>query len=82
MKKLNKKTLFFTFFLIAKNLLQASHHSIMLKQRTLDISASNIANLGTELEKKCRVEASNCEVSWKNAGKVPCVAFCPAKTNM
>lgn len=47
----------------------------MLKQKTLDISASNIANLGTELEKKCRVEASNCEASWKNAGKVPCVAF-------
>lgn len=43
----------------------------MLKQRQLDIGASNIANLGTDLEKEVRRNAAACEPSWLNAGKAP-----------
>jgi gelsolin len=43
----------------------------MLKQTQLNIADSNIANLGSDLEKKVRLEASKCEKSWHEAGKVP-----------
>lgn len=43
----------------------------MIKQRTLNISESNIANLGSDLEKKVRLEASKCEKSWSEAGRAP-----------
>lgn len=40
----------------------------MIKQRQLDISATNIANLGTELEKNVRLAAAKTENQWKGAG--------------
>eukprot|EP00727_Mastigamoeba_balamuthi_P001762 m51a1_g11583 putative gelsolin-like protein 2-like (367) ;mRNA; r:55954-57821 len=43
----------------------------MLKHKQLDISLTNIANLGTELEKNVRLAAANCEPSWKEAGRAP-----------
>jgi gelsolin len=43
----------------------------MLKAKTYNIGDSNIANLGSDLEKKVRESAAACEPSWKNAGKVP-----------
>jgi gelsolin len=43
----------------------------MLKQTVYNIADSNIANLGSDLEKKVRENAAHCEPSWKNAGKVP-----------
>eukprot|EP01113_Clastostelium_recurvatum_P022583 TRINITY_DN269_c0_g1_i3.p1 TRINITY_DN269_c0_g1~~TRINITY_DN269_c0_g1_i3.p1 ORF type:complete len:375 (+),score=135.66 TRINITY_DN269_c0_g1_i3:126-1250(+) len=41
----------------------------MIKSRPLDVSATNIANLGSDLEKNCRLAASNSEKSWDEAGK-------------
>jgi gelsolin len=43
----------------------------MIKQTTLNIADSNIANLGSDLEKKVKEAAAACEKSWKDAGKVP-----------
>jgi gelsolin len=39
------------------------------KQQTVDILASNIAFLGTDLEKNVRAAAAACEDQWKTAGK-------------
>jgi len=41
----------------------------MLKPKTFDISQSNIANLGTDLEKKVKTAASRSEHSWDHAGE-------------
>jgi len=41
----------------------------MLKQKTYDVSQTNIAQLGSDLEKKVRLAASEHEEAWKNAGK-------------
>jgi gelsolin len=40
----------------------------MLKPKVYNIAESNIANLGTDLEKKIRENASNGEPAWKTAG--------------
>jgi gelsolin len=41
----------------------------MRKQRTLNIGQTNIANLGTDLEKKVREAGAAKEPAWENAGK-------------
>jgi gelsolin len=41
----------------------------MLKQRTLDISQTNIANLGSDLEKKVREAAAHGDPAWATCGK-------------
>jgi len=41
----------------------------MLKPKTYNIADSNIANLGSDLEKKVREAAAATEAAWKNAGK-------------
>jgi len=41
----------------------------MLKQQKIDIADTNIALLGSELEKKVRLAAAETEEAWKNAGK-------------
>jgi len=41
----------------------------MQKQKTYNISDSNIANLGSDLEKKVREAAAKTEPAWANAGK-------------
>jgi len=41
----------------------------MQKQKTYNIADSNIANLGSDLEKKCREAAAATEPAWANAGK-------------
>jgi len=41
----------------------------MLKPKTYDIADSNIANLGSDLEKKVREAAAQTEPAWQNAGK-------------
>lgn len=41
----------------------------MLKQKTYNIADSNIANLGSELEKNVKLAAANTEAAWSNAGK-------------
>ncbi len=41
------------------------------KGLTISIESSNIANLGSDLEKQVRLEAARTEPAWKNAGKVP-----------
>jgi len=41
----------------------------MIKQRTLDISQTNIANLGSDLEKKVREAAAHGDPAWKDCGK-------------
>lgn len=43
----------------------------MLKQKKYNLAASNIANLGTDLEKKVRSKAAEGEAQWKDAGKKP-----------
>lgn len=43
----------------------------MLKPATYNIADSNIAMLGTPLEKKVRQEAAKNEPAWTNAGKTP-----------
>jgi len=43
----------------------------MLKQKVYNIADSNIANLGTDLEKKVREAAAKKEPQWENAGKAP-----------
>jgi hypothetical protein len=43
----------------------------MLKQKVYNIADSNIANLGTDLEKKVREAAAQKEPQWDNAGKEP-----------
>jgi gelsolin len=41
----------------------------LVKPKVYNIADSNIANLGTDLEKKVREAASNKEPAWENAGK-------------
>jgi len=41
----------------------------MLKQKEYNLSDSNISNLGTDLEKKVRLESAKCEKEWEGAGK-------------
>jgi len=41
----------------------------MVKPPLLDIMSSNIAGLGTDLEKNVRENAAACEEQWQNAGK-------------
>eukprot|EP01136_Pigoraptor_vietnamica_P025376 Opistho-1_new@79346 len=41
----------------------------MIKAKKFDINDSNIALLGSDLEKKVKLEAANSEPAWKNAGK-------------
>lgn len=41
----------------------------MLKQKQYNVADSNIANLGSDLEKKVRETAAQSEAAWKNAGK-------------
>jgi gelsolin len=41
----------------------------MLKQKNYDILSSNIAGLGTDLEKNVRAAAAACEEQWKTAGQ-------------
>lgn len=43
----------------------------LVKQKKINIADSNIANLGTEFEKKCRVAAASKEEQWHDAGKAP-----------
>jgi gelsolin len=39
------------------------------KQQKLNLSDSNIAGLGTELEKEVRLNAAKTEQAWKDVGK-------------
>jgi len=41
----------------------------MLKQKEYKIEDSNIANIGSDLDKKVRVAAAQTELAWTNAGK-------------
>ena len=41
------------------------------KNLKITIEASNIANLGTDLEKQVRLEAARHEPAWQKAGKIP-----------
>jgi len=41
----------------------------MLKPKQYNLEDSNIANLGSDLDKKCREAAAKTEVAWNNAGK-------------
>jgi len=54
--------------LLARNL-HTTLSSVMRKQRTLDISATNIANLGSDLDHKIKAASANKEPAWDNAGK-------------
>jgi len=41
----------------------------MLKQKEYNLADSNIANIGTDLDKKIRVAAAQTEAAWQNAGR-------------
>jgi gelsolin len=41
----------------------------MIKQKEYNIADSNIANLGSDLDKKVRVAAAQTEKAWTDAGK-------------
>jgi gelsolin len=43
----------------------------MLKQKEYNIADSNIANIGTDLDKKVRQAAAQTEPAWTNAGRAP-----------
>jgi len=43
----------------------------MLKPATYNIADSNIANLGSDLEKEVKKAAAECEPAWQGAGKEP-----------
>ena len=43
----------------------------MLKQNTCPIEASNIANLGSELEHEIKLAAAKCEHAWDGIGQRP-----------
>jgi len=49
----------------------AHHHSggRELKTKVLDLKDTNVALIGSDIDHKCRLEASNGEPAWKNAGK-------------
>ncbi|KAJ3036532.1 hypothetical protein HDU99_010485 [Rhizoclosmatium hyalinum] len=40
----------------------------LTKPKTVDIADSNIANLGTDLEKKARLDAAQKEPAWEGVG--------------
>jgi len=43
----------------------------MLKKETFNLEDSNVAGLGSDLDKKCRVDAAATEKAWAKAGKKP-----------
>lgn len=43
----------------------------MLKKEVFNVEDSNVAGLGSDLDKKCREAAAATESAWKEAGKVP-----------
>jgi gelsolin len=43
----------------------------MLKKETFNLEDSNVAGLGSDLDKKCRVDAAATEKAWSKAGKKP-----------
>jgi gelsolin len=43
----------------------------MLKKETFNIEDSNVAGLGSDLDKQCRQDAAATEKAWANAGKAP-----------
>lgn len=43
----------------------------MLKQKEYNVADSNIANLGSDLEKKVKLEAAQTEAAWKGIGQAP-----------
>jgi len=43
----------------------------MIKQKKYDIADSNIANLGSDLEKQVKLAAAQTEEAWANIGKAP-----------
>jgi len=47
----------------------------MQKQKHIAVADSNIALLGSDLEKKVRVAAAGHEDAWKSVGKVEYVYF-------
>jgi gelsolin len=42
-----------------------------IKPKTIDIADSNIAGLGTDLEKQVRLHAAQTEKAWKGVGQEP-----------
>jgi gelsolin len=40
-----------------------------MKPKTIDIADSNIAGLGSDLEKQVRLKAAQTEAAWKNVGQ-------------
>jgi len=43
----------------------------MIKQKTYNVEDSNIANIGSDLDKKVRQAAAQTEAAWANAGRAP-----------
>jgi gelsolin len=43
----------------------------LIKQKTIAIEDSNIANLGSEMDKKARLDAAQTETAWHGVGKAP-----------
>ncbi|EAS66832.1 hypothetical protein DDB_G0289327 [Dictyostelium discoideum AX4] len=43
----------------------------MIKNRKLDITSTNVAGIGTDLDKKCRLDAASTEAQWKGVGQAP-----------
>ena len=41
----------------------------LVKQQKVDLLSTNIAYLGTDLEKNARATAAACEEQWRTAGK-------------
>jgi len=58
-----------TVFTVYSILFHPLKSSNMLKQKQYNIADSNIANLGSDLEKKVREAAAKTEPAWANAGK-------------
>ncbi|KAJ3337968.1 hypothetical protein HDU93_000292, partial [Gonapodya sp. JEL0774] len=50
---------------------QQSTMAGLVKQKKIDIADSNIAGLGTDLEKKVRLDAAQIEAQWHGVGKEP-----------
>jgi len=46
-----------------------AHHKGNTKTRALDLKETNVALIGSDIDHKCRLEASNGEPAWTNAGK-------------
>jgi len=43
----------------------------MLKKEVFKVEDSNVAGIGSDLDKKCRVDAAGLEKAWQKAGKAP-----------